>query len=177
MEQKYELIMVDGRMLDRLSAAHAAVAPFQIDGWLAEVEDAMNPDNRVGQGVKDPNDTMRDGVIGDVYRVRFFRSETGLRVVGIRAPSLSWGATHTSGGWDAWCEALGLNAWGDTYAELNEVIIEAIDLWIRSHIDHGTLDEEMGKIGWTMLDEIPADLHERSQIIFDVPYQIVRLQG
>jgi hypothetical protein len=72
-EVKMETVMVDGRVEDRRAAAIKAIAEFEVDGWEGQVADAMNPHHRLGRGPKAPEDTARDGVIGDAYRVTFIR--------------------------------------------------------------------------------------------------------
>jgi hypothetical protein len=75
-EVKTEIVMVDARAWDtedQRAAAKKAIAEFEIDGWTGRVDDALNMHRRVGSGPKAPEDTARDGVIGDAYRVSFIR--------------------------------------------------------------------------------------------------------
>lgn len=174
MEMKQELVMVDGRLFDRASAIALAIAPFEVDGWMANREDFFDVNNRIGHGAKDPQDTAQDGVIGDLYRVRFFRNGNVVRVVRVAAPDMVWDLFRDRGGWTARCESLRLDTWGLTYAELIESISETIDAWIRSQIDDDELDLALSERGWKTLDDVPTDI---TTTMFDVPYSINIVQG
>ena len=89
-------------------------------------------------------------------------------VVRIRATNIVWRGVQDpkTGHWIGVCDALNLNAVGDTYLELQACANEAVALLMTDLFETGELEAFLRRNGWTPGGQLP---HTGARVAFDVP--------
>jgi predicted RNase H-like HicB family nuclease len=88
-------------------------------------------------------------------------------IVQVQAKNIAWAGYQDpkTGTWIGVCQALNLNAVGDTFAELQACANEAMDLLFTDLLEDGELDAFLRRNGWSLKAAPSPGAHPR----FDVP--------
>ena len=84
---------------------------------------------------------------------------------------IAWQVTRDpdSGMWVAVCQALKLNALGETFEELTQAVTEAMQLLFTELFEHGEFEAFLRARGWKPLGELPTP---GSRVQFDAPFSL-----
>jgi predicted RNase H-like HicB family nuclease len=98
--------------------------------------------------------------------------------VTIEAKNVRWRAQQNpaTGFWVAACDALGVTAHGDTFAELNACMIEIVNHLLMDLLKDGEFDAFLRERGWKAKGRVPTS-HELEDVRFDLPYDVERVNA
>ena len=88
--------------------------------------------------------------------------------------NVMWQATYDpeAGSWIGVCPDLNLNAVGDSYGQLLECAVDAMQLLFEDLLAEHELEAFRRRHGWALAEEVGA---EQEQVRFDVPFSVERV--